>query len=186
MTMTTPTVENSSVPSIPLNAGQPRVAAVGGAAHALDDVDGLLPAVAAEVERDDRLECLPVTGRERSLYLPLYALDTGERLGVGLGLREVRTGQPGLALVHDHGRDLVGVLEGVQLVEGARRLGAAREPRDRVVLLHARQLLGAARGDTDDQQPEDQRHPLGVLVRECSGEPDLHCAPSQRRSFKRR
>ena len=51
---------------------------------------------------------------------------------------------PRAALVDDHGRDGVGVLEGRQLVQGTGRLGAAGQPGRGLVVLDVGQLAGEA------------------------------------------
>ena len=122
--MTIASAENSSVPSMPLNA-LPESAAVaqrtrdmdrqaagvhlGDASDGVGGGPGATPALAAEVDRDDCLDRLAVGCRERPGDLPRDDVgDVRESAGVGGGLRLVGGGQAGQALIHHHGRVDIG------------------------------------------------------------------------------
>jgi len=126
----------------------------------VDEVGRLLPAVVPEVERDDRLRGLAVGRDERTGDDPVDGADAAELRRVRGDLPEVGLREAAGPAVDDDRLVGVGRLERRLEVECLRRLGAAREPRLRVVLLGAGQLAGQPAHPEDEHQPEADHDPL--------------------------
>jgi hypothetical protein len=158
--MTIASVAYSSVPLIPLNDFAARVRL----RDAADGVGGRassVPAGLAEVNRNHRLNRLPVPGYERAQDLVTHHAGHGAELRrVRRGLRPVVGRQPRRPVVHHHGGEDIGRLEPRLQGQDFRGLRLRREPGLGVVLLGARQLAGQRAGRGQYHYPCDEDHPF--------------------------
>ncbi len=164
------------VDGLPAGAGDVDVGAVdlGEVLDVVGDAGHQVPAIRTQVERHRGLGGLAVLRRDRADDLAGDVVHVLELARLLLHRSQVVGCEPGRLLVDHRGRDRVGVLERLHLLQGARRLRVAGQPRGGLVVLDLGELAREAAEDDDGDDPEEEHEPLGDAAGELAGDLTMH------------